>query len=343
MFVAFLAGTLPLTAQSSPSVNVRIANFTVPPSTGPISHIIVKNTLNVPNQITAELKLPHGWKWTPKQSNILLEPGQLAYIPFTIEKAIDTRSNQYPVEITIIDKDNQTISRQQIIACTSAPYFKPKIDGNLTDWSDAIGVTFNDNGKTIVRTFWNKKYFCLAVEVHEDKLTGYKNNPKPGTVDAIQFAISPPKALTGSTPDAKSNRYEFLITDCPGLFAKDKCFQLIKEGDPLSLSQEIRNLETLEFKDAQTVVKRKGKVTIYECAIPFAAMPTIRADVGREICFSLLVHDADDDKIRDMGKASGLWSTQRNKFAWSSWQGVEWYDEIPYDNKIEWGLCSSKH
>lgn len=343
IFITFLFSGAGLSAQNSPSVEVRVANFTVPPSTGPTGHVIVKNLLNVPNQITADIKLPEGWKWTPRQSELLLEGGQVAYIPFTIEKAVDAKSNQYPVEVLITDKDNRTIRRQQQISCTSAPYFKPKIDGDLADWSDSIPVTFDDNGKTLVRTYWNKNYFCLAVEVHEDKLTGLENNPKAGTVDAVQFAISAPKTVTGSDRIAKSNRYEFVITDCPGLFAKDKCFRLIKDGDPLSLSQEIRNLETLEFEDAQVVVKRKGKVSYYECAIPFGAMPSIRADVGREICFSLLVHDADNAEIRDWGKAAGLWESQRNKYAWCSWLGVKWCDDAPYDNKIEWGLCSSKH
>ena len=343
LFIALLSNGVNLHAQNPPSVNVRVANFTVPPSTGPVSHIIVKNLLTIPNQITVDLKLPQGWKWTPAQSKLLLEPEQLAYIPFTIEKAIDTKSNQYPVEVLIKDKDNRTISRKQTIACTSAPYFKPKIDGQLSDWSDAIPFTFDDNGKTIVRTYWNKKQFCLAVEVHEDKLTGYKNNPQTGTVDAVQFAISPPKTVTASTPEDKANRYEFLLTDCPGMFAKDKCFQLLKAGDPLSLTQQTRNLDTLEFKDAQVEVKRKGKITIYECAIPLSAMPNIQADVGREIGFSLLVHNAENGNIRDLGKAAGLWPTQTNKYAWSTWQGVKWQDKPQYDNKIEWGLCSSKH
>ena len=106
---------------------------------------------------------------------------------------------------------------------------------------------------------------------------------------------------------------------------------------------DIDRSDTLEFKDAQVEVKRKGKITIYECAIPLSAMPNIQADVGREIGFSLLVHNAENGNIRDLGKAAGLWPTQTNKYAWSTWQGVKWQDKPQYDNKIEWGLCSSKH
>jgi len=117
----------------------------------------------------------------------------------------------------------------------------------------------------------------------------------------------------------------------------------MKPGMPLGQSQEVRRLEGLELADAEVVVKRKGKTTVYECAIPFSAMPRIRPDTGREICFSVLIHDPDDTGLRDWGRAAGLWRSQRNKYAWCSWRGVKWNDEPPYDNKIEWGLCSSKH
>ena len=99
----------------------------------------------------------------------------------------------------------------------------------------------------------------------------------------------------------------------------------------------------LSLKDAQVVVKRQGKITRYECAIPFAAVPTIRPAVGREIAFSVLVHDPDGTGIRDWGKAAGLWPEQRNRFAWCEWGSVKWNDDPPYDSKVEFGLCSSKH
>ena len=236
------------------------------------------------------------------------------------------------------------ISRKQNIVCASAPYFKPKIDGNIADWADSIPVTFVGNGKkTVIRTYWTKRLWSVCVEVEESKLGGYRKNAEGGMVDAVQFALAVGGAETGSKPDDKANRYEFLIADCPGLFAKDKCFLLARPGEALGLSQEVRSLDGLEFAEAAVVVKRKGKTTVYECSIPFSAMPQIRPDTGREICFSVLVHDPDDTGIRDWGKAAGLWQSQRNKYAWCSWQGVKWADPPPYDNKIEWGLCSSKY
>jgi hypothetical protein len=72
-------------------------------------------------------------------------------------------------------------------------------------------------------------------------------------------------------------------------------------------------------------------------------MPQIKPDVGREIQLSILVHDPDGTGVRDWGKAAGLWPEQRNKFAWCAGDWVEFSGDPPYDSKIEWGLCSSKH
>ena len=189
-------------------------------------------------------------------------------------------------------------------------------------------------------TYWDKRNFYLYVQVEEDKLYGYKKNA--AQVDAVQFALAPRGAVTASTPQAESQRSEFLIVDVSGMFAKDKCFQLVEPGQELSVTQEQRSLDALGLKDAQVVVKRQGKITHYECAIPFAAIPTIRPAVGREIRFSVLVHDPDGTGIRDWGKAAGLWPEQRSRFAWCIWDSVKWNDDPPYDSKVEFGLCSSK-
>jgi hypothetical protein len=322
-------------------VLVRAENFTVPPATGPLTHILVRNLHDTPHTVTVQPRFPAGWQWTPKQCIVTIEPNQLKRLPFTIEKAVAAISNEYPVEITVLNGFDKMVYRQNIV-CASAPYFKPKIDGNFKDWSKAIPVTFTTAGKkTIVNTYWSKRYFYLYVQVEEDRLSGYKK--KAAMVDAVQFALAPSNARTASAEGAKAQRYEFLIVDSVGFFSKDKCFCLIKPGIELSLTRQRRNLEGLELKEAQVVVKRQGKITRYECAIPFAVMPTIKPDVGREIAFSVLVHDPDGTGVRDWGKAAGLWPGQRNWFAWCAWDSVKWPSEAPYDSKIEWGLCSSKY
>ncbi|KPK41912.1 MAG: hypothetical protein AMK72_14780, partial [Planctomycetes bacterium SM23_25] len=91
------------------------------------------------------------------------------------------------------------------------------------------------------------------------------------------------------------------------------------------------------------VVTRRDGVTYYECAIPMKAIPQIRPEPGREFCFSVLVHDPGGTGLRDWGEAAGLWPWQRSRLAWCAWQGATWPDDPPFDNKVEWGFCSSKH
>ncbi|MCP4256251.1 MAG: hypothetical protein GY774_01835 [Planctomycetes bacterium] len=338
-----IAGALCLAANetSNNHILVRAENFTVPPATGPLTHILVRNLHDRAYTVTVQPRFPAGWQRAPTNRTVTIEPHQVKRLPFTIEKAAGVKSNRYPVEITVLSGSDKTVYSQNIV-CASAPYFKPKIDGNFKDWSNAIPVTFTTAGKkTIVNTFWSKRYFYLYVQVEEDKLYSYKK--KAGLIDAVQFALASRNAVTASTTEAKAERYEFLIVDSAGFFAKDKCFYLIKPGTELSVTQQRRSLEKLELKEAQVVVKRQGRITHYECAVPFGIMPAIKPDVGREIAFSVLVHDPDGTGIRDWGKAAGLWPQQRNRLAWCKWNPMKWPTDPPYDSKLEWGLCSSKH
>ncbi len=206
-------------------LELRVQNFTVPPSTGPVGHVLVQNVGDTAYKGKVELKLPAGWTYTPTAFDLSLEPLESVLLPFTIDKAVDTKKNSYAVELIATDDAGGTISRKQNIVCASAPYFKPKIDGDITDWADSIPVTFVGNDKkTVIRTYWTKKMWSVCVVVEETKLGGYRKNAEGGTVDAVQFALAAGGAETGSKPDDKANRYEFLITDCPGLFARDKCF-----------------------------------------------------------------------------------------------------------------------
>jgi hypothetical protein len=313
----------------------------VTPSTGPVTHVRVRNTSDAAATVTIQPKFPEGWRWTPKQQRITLEANQLQRLPFAIEKATDVKANQYPVEIVVTTDAGRTV-HQQTVVCASAPYFKPKIDGRFKDWSEAIPVSFTTGArKTVVSTYWNPKHFCIYVQVEEDELTGYKKGQ--AVTDAVQFALAPGQSATPSAASNPAQRYEFLMVKGAGMFAKDRCFCLIKAGTELGITQQPRSLEPLAFKEAQVVVKRQGKSTLYECARPWSAMPSIRADVGREICLSFLVHDPDGTGLRDWGQATGLWPEQRNGLAWCPLVPLAGSKDIPFDSKVEWGLCSSKH
>ncbi len=329
-------------AQVEP-VALRVESFTVPPSTQPLMHVQIKNLLDVPYQGSLSANGPDGWQIAPAKRDVSLRPGETKRVPFTVERGLNLKSNSYPVEISASGA-GVTVVRKQDVACASAPYFKPTIDGDPGEWKDAIPVTFTSGGKkTIISTYWNRRQFSILVAVEEEKLIGYPEEPAASRFDAVQIAISPQDGKTGTSPDQQATRFEFLFVSAGG-GNSGRCFQLAAPGMNLAEGAKSRRLERLKYEKAQVAVSRSGTTTYYECGIPFSPMRgQIRPSEGREFCMSVLVHDPDGTGIRDWGQAAGLWPWQRNRLAWSRWAGATWGKEPPLDNKLQWGLCSSKY
>ncbi|HJN15405.1 MAG TPA: hypothetical protein QGH10_07945 [Armatimonadota bacterium] len=297
----FILLTSPVAADDAPLL-VRARNFLVPPSTGPVTHVVVKNTTDAPYASTLSVQFADGWEVTPSQHEIALQPGETKMLPFTIKGATDLAANAYPIAITIDDAPPIA----QTVTCASAPYFQPKIDGKLNEWDDAIPMALS--GATL-RTYWNKREFCLAVEVEETELTDD---------DAVQFALA---------AAASDHRYEFLVTGQ----GKGATCSLLSGPAPQPA------------EGAQVAVKHQAGVTRHEIAIPFALMGDIRPTPGREICFSLLIHDPDGTGLRDLGDIMNLWPEHRSADAWADWASAVWPETPPWTSRIEFGLCSSIH
>jgi len=296
---------------------VRARNFLVPPSTGPVTHVLVKNQLTTPYLGTLRVSFPGGWEVTPAEYSLELGPGETKEFAFTIQRAVDVKANSYQVGI-VAEGDAGTVVSDQTVVCASAPYSKPTIDGDLAEWEGSIPITLTTGEQeAVVRAYWNRREFCLGVEVEELALTD---------LDAVQFALSKPSATGG---------YEFAVAQAGT--GERKCFLLrTPEQEPGA-----RSLDGLEVVDAQVAVSRAEAMTCYEVAIPFALMRDLRPAPGRELCFSLLVHDPDETGVRDLGEAMNLWAEHRRPGAWCSWDGADWGDVIPYDSQAEFGLCSS--
>lgn len=346
-FLSSMAVAAALVASSAAGaqdpVALRAEHFAVPPQTGPVTYVVVLNLLDRPYQGTLRVELPQGWRASRTEAKVALKPREMARVPFAIEHARGNKENRYRVRVTATGAGS-TVVREQIVTCASAPHFRPKIDGRTGDWSDAIPTRFVHKGKsTVVRTYWNKQQFCVLFEIEEEKLVGYKKTPGPKGFDGVQFALAPRDARTPTAPTGKAERYEFLLAASPSIWSRDKCFLLLKAGDSMGEVRKPRPLAGLELKDARVKVRRRKGTTYYECAVPWAAMPTMKPTVGREFYFSFLVHDPDGTGIRDWGEAAGLWPSQRNWLAWCSWAGVQWAKEPPFDGKVEWGLCTSKY
>ena len=323
-----------------PHVAIRAENLTVPPSSGPVTYVQVRNLRGRTYNGAILAEFPSGWKTNRTVCPVKIKPRQTARVAFAVERGADAASNSYPVRIKAIG-DGPEVTRRQRVVCASAPYFKPEIDGKLDDWADAIPVSFTTAGrKTTISTYWSRRTFSVLVAVEEDELIRLSDDAAGGVIDAVQIALSPRDAATPASSSGTAERYEFLLAA-----TKDtgKCFALLRRGQELSMAAQDRPLTGLELTEAALAVTRSGGVTYYECSIPFKAMPDITPDPGREFCFSILVHDPDGTHLRDWGSAAGLWPSQRSRLAWCCWQGAKWPQEPPFDNKIEWGFCSSKH
>jgi len=335
----FLAGP----ATAGEPVALRIANFVVAPAHSPSAVVIVTNQGQAAFEGIVRVDPPEGWQLAPGEQPVSLAPREVRRVAFLVKRGMIRESNRYPLEATVTGP-GVTVTRRQEVVTASAPYFKPTIDGATDEWKDAIPVTWTTGGKrTVVSTYWNRRRFSLLVAVEEDELIPYRERPGPTGFDAVQIAISPEGATTGTSPDDEAARYEFLLAST-GAGAEGKCFLLAEPGMKLAEGQRVRALGPLAYDDAKVAVSRRDGVTYYECSVPFRPMrDKIRPSEGREFRLSVLVHDPDGTGIRDWGREAGLGPAQRSRLAWSQWPGAKWGDAPPFDNKIEWGLCSSKY
>jgi hypothetical protein len=335
-----------LTAGPAPAeepVALRIESFVVAPPHSPSAVVVVKNHGESPYAGTLRVTPPEGWRVAPTEQEVSLTPGEAKRVAFIVKRGMITEANSYAFEATITG-GGTTVTRRQNVATASAPYFKPTVDGQTDDWKDAIPATWSTGGKkTVISTYWNRRQFSILIAVEEDELLGFRKEPGPEGFDAVQVAISPQDAVTGTSPEDEAARYEFLFV-ATGNGTEGRCFQLAEPGMKLSEAEACRELAPLAYDDASVAVSRREGVTYYECSIPFRLMrDRIRPSEGREFHLSVLVHDTDGTGIRDWGEAVGLAPCQRNRLAWSQWQGAKWGDEPPLDNKTKWGLCSSKY
>ena len=315
-------------------VDVRLENFTVMPSTGPVINALVRNRSSTPLQVTVRAQWPGGWK-VQSPPPLSIAPGMIATAAFTIEQATDREKNAYPVTLEV-EASGKVIRKEQLVAVATAPYLKPKIDGQIEDWKDAVPIEFSTGDKaTSVITCWNRKQFCLAVRINGNGVLPSGNG---ASRNAIQFALTPSLGAS-PVPAGKSLRYEFVVLGeqegvAPG-------FLLLRPEDDLALAEQPRPLAGLACPDVLANVIRTGDSTIYELAIPLSLMPELRATPGRAFGFSLLVHEP--GSLGDLGTVMGWWPDQRNPSSWSRWEGAAFGGQPPFPSNAEFGFSSSIH
>jgi hypothetical protein len=343
MCLAFLANAFVCCAiEATEPVALRIESLTVSPAQVPSAVVVVQNRSGESYDGRLELEAPVNWKLEPEYQPIHLAPGATQRIFFLVKRATNRPDNRYPLMARVRGSGGETRRQQQVVVA-SAPYFKPKIDGSVDDWKDAIPVSWTTAGKeTVVRTFWNRRRFCLLVEVAEDRFAAWQDHAQTTPCDAVQLAISAEDSVTPNSLAAKANRFEYLLVGGEG--GQSHCFQLAGPDTEVAATRRPQDLSQREVPDAELRVWRDSGRTYYECSLSWQPIREyIRPSEGRSFCFSILVHDPDGAGLRDWGQAAGLWTWQRNALAWSDWANASWGEEPAFDNKTSWGLCSSKY
>jgi len=319
-------------------LQLRADNLILLPQSQPVLSVQVRNASAAPCAGQITVGAPAGWQLAPAVHEVTLASGEQQRLAFSVTGATETPANEYPLELVAVTPGARVAHRQQIQVAT-APYLKPTVDGDPSDWNEAVPVSFTTGGRrTTISTCWNRAGFSLLVAVEENALT---RAGQQACFDAVQLALTPRNQTAHWDTLDTARRFEYLLV--PGSAVEGTCYRLAGPDTPMSQVEQERPLESLVADAARLAVARQGEITYYECTIPWGDMrQSMQPAEGREFYLSVLVHDPDGTGIRDWGEAAGLWPTQRHWRAWCKWVGAQWADTPPMDCRTPWGLCSSR-
>lgn len=137
---------------STSTIDVRVQN-------------VDTNTLNATLNVTA----PSGWTLsTTSQAVNNLAPGEIRTISFPASAVSVASNNQYTVNYTLTAGDGTQETGSQVVQVAYAPKVTVPIDGNLSDWPNALPVTVG-GGKDVVQTAWDDNYFYVGASIQDSK------------------------------------------------------------------------------------------------------------------------------------------------------------------------------
>jgi hypothetical protein len=148
-----ITGVTVLMLSVAQGADVKVRNFTVNPSTGPLGAVDVTGDFNG----TVTLTPPGGWVLEPCRVKV-----EGASAPFRVVKASENPQNSY---LFTVEAGGRV--ETQAVSVASAPYGKLVVDASPDPlWKDAIPLEWQTAGKkTILRMFWNEDNLYLAVEL----------------------------------------------------------------------------------------------------------------------------------------------------------------------------------
>ena len=78
---------------------VRVEQFTVPPATGPVGAVILRNRRRAAWTGKGTVDLGDGWRIEQPAGQVRVEPGQTTRVAYTVQQAKVVVANRYPVRV----------------------------------------------------------------------------------------------------------------------------------------------------------------------------------------------------------------------------------------------------
>ncbi|GBC98080.1 hypothetical protein HRbin17_00575 [bacterium HR17] len=202
-----------------PIVFVNPRSFPAPLSLKPPLRVKVENLLPRHVQVNLTVQPPTGWRLAQTQFTLRLQAGDIRFVTVPLLAVQPNTVNRYPLRYRATAEGIKH-EGVQVVQVACANYGTPKVDGDLSDWQDAIPVTMvargsrdylravlNPNlvtealsgkrtGVVIYRlwTRWDEHHFYLAAEIPDDNFvsnTTFEDDPYafPFYADCLQLAF----------------------------------------------------------------------------------------------------------------------------------------------------------
>ena len=298
------------TAPGSAAVRVRLQNVGIGAQRG-----------------TVELDVPRSWKLAQDKYDVNLAEGESKTYEFrlleTTASGIAPRRDGDPFRV-IVRADNRYDWRFDAPVATAlnvAPGARPNVDGDLSDWRDAIWMDAGPNDAKVKAKLafkWDAQTLYLAAQVRESAVSPRRVEETSYDFwrghDALQIAFG-----TSDTPETAPARAPFRDSDLGFLiapFGQSGSGQY--DGRVLKLwgqdvgfnraPDRVRWGGQVPGSTCAIARDERGGVTTYEAAIPLSALPGIdpkqlaqRDDIVR---FGWLLHN-DEGETLDWGRENG--------------------------------------
>jgi hypothetical protein len=304
-------------------------------STGPNSSAVRVRLQNIGiggRQGKIRLKAPKGWILATRDYEVTLAEGESKTFEFRVLKsAFDPKwNNQVPFEVEVSGKVGQS---WKFNAPVSTAQNLPKgaslvIDGNLSDWNDAIWQTATPNEAKVtgkVAFKWDSRYLYVAARVTEASLQARR--PEESTYefwddyDALQIAFGTDNSVEAAparAPFRDSDR-GILLSPFTQRGSQEYDGRVLKLWGPDLPYNRVADKVRWggAINDSKCVITREeqSQITIYEAQIPWNALPEIKpnqlAQKDGSVRFGWLLHN-DEGTPLDYGRSLGNFSWWEN-------------------------------